>query len=360
MPTFPSITEDEMRRRLEPPQGKIRLISDTDTYNEIDDQYAIAWALLSQDVLEIEGVLAEPYSFRRNREPTFQAYDLLKNDAGATLPPPLRYFRQRALNLIANDIDPRSLPWVEPDEGMELSYQEILRVFDLLNENTAGKVFRGSPDYLNALDKPIRSPSTEHLIERALARDDRPLYVAAIGCLTNVASAILIEPEIITRIVVLWTSGYPSFVTLSNDRSLNLYQDRLASQLIFDCGVPHVYLPGYYVGAQLRLSLPDVERWVKGQGKIGDYLYHLYTHNQDDLRQGINEHFGRTRIIWDVITIAWLLNPEWVPSHLVRSPILTDDLYWKHDDSRHWMREAYEIDRDAIFRDFFKKLEQAP
>jgi hypothetical protein len=55
-----------------------------------------------------------------------------------------------------------------------------------------------------------------------------------------------------------------------------------------------------------------------------------------------------------------LLNPDWVPSHLVNSPILTDELYWEHDDSRHLMREAVDINRDAIFRDLFTKLEKAP
>ena len=54
------------------------------------------------------------------------------------------------------------------------------------------------------------------------------------------------------------------------------------------------------------------------------------------------------------------LNPEWVPSHIVRSPILNDNLDWEHDDSRHLMREAIAINRDAIFRDFFTKLEKAP
>jgi inosine-uridine nucleoside N-ribohydrolase len=345
---------------LEPPQGNIRLILDTDTYNEIDDQYAITWALLSQDVLEIEGVLAEPYSHRHHREPLRQAYELLKADPQAELPAPLRPYRRSAANMIANGMNPFDIRYEDPDEGMELSYQEIVKVFNLLNENPDGKAFRGSPDYLTSLDQPIRSPAAEYLIERALADDDRPLYVAAIGCLTNLASAILIEPEIITRMVVLWTSTYPSCVTLNHRPSLNLVQDILASQLIFDCGVPHVFLPGYYVGEQLKLSLPDMETWVRGRGKIGDYLYYLYTHNPIHPMQGINDHFGRTWVIWDVINIAWLLNAEWVPSQLVRSPILTDDLYWKHEDRRHWMREAYGIDRDAIFRDFFRKLEKAP
>jgi hypothetical protein len=137
-------------------------------------------------------------------------------------------------------------------------------------------------------------------------------------------------------------------------------QDRLASQVLFDCGVPHVYLPGFYVGEQLKLSLPDMERWVRGKGKIGDYLYHLYTHNPIHPMQGIKDHFGRTWVIWDLIDIAWLLNPAWVPSRITRSPVLTDDLYYQQDPRRHLMREAYAIDRDAIFRDFFTRLEQAP
>lgn len=359
MPTFPVIPEDRLLRLLEPPTGPVRLIIDTDTHNEIDDQYAIAWTLLSPDALKLEGVLAEPYSHGHHRAPLLQAYEALKADANAALPDELFPYRRSALNMLANEIDPYGIRYVGTAEGMELSYQEIIKVFDLLDQPTDRKVFRGSEGYLTSLDQPIRSPAAEFLIERAFASDE-PLYVGCIGCLTNLASAILMEPEIITRIVLTWTSSYPSCVTLNNRPSLNLVQDQLASRLLFDCGVPHVYLPGYYVGEQLKLSLPDMEQRVRGKGKIGDYLYHLYTHNPIHPMQGINDHFGRTWVIWDLINFAWLMNPEWVPSQLVRSPILGDDLFWHHDASRHWMREAYGIDRDAIFRDFFTKLEHAP
>jgi len=44
-----------------------RVIINTDTANEIDDQYAVAWALLSQDRLKLEGVTAAPYSFTHHR-----------------------------------------------------------------------------------------------------------------------------------------------------------------------------------------------------------------------------------------------------------------------------------------------------
>ena len=76
MPThrFPKLSESEMRQRLQPPQGPVRVVIDTDTANEIDDQYALAWALLSQDQLKIEGMYAEPYSFQMFSEGLLRAY----------------------------------------------------------------------------------------------------------------------------------------------------------------------------------------------------------------------------------------------------------------------------------------------
>lgn len=356
MPQFPQLDDATIRERLENPSGKIRLVIDTDTHNEIDDQFAIAWALMSQDVLEIEGVLAEPYSHRHHREPAIKAFDLLAESPEMELTGNLAAYRIRAERMIANGIDPRQITYVGPGEGMELSYQEILKVYELMDEPADDKIFRGSPTYLEASDKPVHSAAVDHLIECAMKDDDRPLYVAAIGCVTNIVSAMLIEPSIIEKIVVLWTSSYPSIMPYSNKPSLNLVQDVYASQLLFDSGVPLVYLPGYYIGEQLKLSLPDVERWVQGKGKIGDYLYDLYANNPHHQVWGIDDHFGRTWVIWDLINFAWLLNADWVPGHIVNTPVLTDDLYWQHSDDRHPMFEATKIDRDAIFRDFFHKL----
>ena len=94
-----------------------------------------------------------------------------------------------------------------------------------------------------------------------MADDDRLLHVVAIGAVTNIAAALLMEPEIITRMVVSWTSGFPTFVRFSNSPSMNLVQDQHASRLLFDSGVPLLYLPGYYIGEQLVMSLPESERW---------------------------------------------------------------------------------------------------
>ena len=359
---YPLLTPDRMERLLQPPRGPLRLIIDTDTHNEIDDQFALAWALLSRDVFEIEGTLAAPYSFAHHREPLLRAFDLARGGHGEPGPDVevIGSYQHWAQSLVAAGTDPRDVPFVGPDEGMELSYHEAVRVYELLGVDPTQAVFRGTPGYLPAPDRPVRSEATDYLIERAMAEDERPLYVAAIGALTNIASAILLEPRIIGRIVVVWTSGYPSWSPSSNRPSLNLVQDVAASRLLFDCGVPLVYLPGFYIGAQLSISLPEMEQWVRGRGRIGDYLYHLYTHNPIHLQRGITDQTERTWVIWDLICFAWLLNAQWVPSRLVSSPTLDAELHWQHPVGRHTMREAIGIDRDAIFRDFYRKLGSAP
>ena len=220
-------------------------------------------------------------------------------------------------------------------------------------------MFAGSERYLQDARQPVRSAAAEHLVELALRTPpDTPLYVLALGCVTNIASALLLAPEIAERIVVVWTSGYPSAVGLVNE-SFNMEQDMVASRHLMDCGVPLVYLPGFHVGAQLRLSLAEMERYVRGRGAIGDYLHGLFTDNPLWTILQVDRMQPYSWVIWDVICVAWLLQPQWVASTLVRTPLLTDDRRWQPGPGRHLMREAYAVDRDAIFNDFFGKLPPA-
>ena len=371
MPRFPKLSDDQMKRRLQPPTGPVRCVIDTDCRNEIDDQFALAWALLSQDEIHVEACYAEPYSQELYRPELIKTYEVIsgKSDEVQTSkrqrPDDVHDhpFESWARALIAQGIHPRDLEMDGPATGMEKSYDEILLVYELLEKDVEGKAFRGADRYLTSYDDPVTSPAVEDLIQRAKEYKDEPLYVAAIGCVTNVASALLLEPDIVKNIVVLWTAAYPTSVRVPNS-SFNLDQDILSAQLLFDSGVPHVYLPGYHVGAQLTLSLPDMEAWIRDKGKLGAYLYKEYTNHvwyklrhisdSPDLR-------GHGTVIWDLINIAWLMNPSWVPTELLRAPRFGDDTYWHHDpDNRHWMREAYAIDRDAIFLDLIQKFENAP
>lgn len=314
-------------QRLSPPTGPVRVVIDTDAANEIDDQFALAWAMRRSDQLDVVGLYATPFSFAHRRP---------------ILP-------------LAPPDDPAFAP---PGVGMSRSFDEIHRVLDVLGDPvsvaTKARVFRGSESYLAAPGQPLHSAAVDHLIATAREHkpDGPPLYVMVLGCVTNIASALMLAPDLIDRVVVVWTSGYPSHAPWPNT-SLNLEQDLWASQCLFDCGVPLVYLPGYHVGAQLRLSLPEMQRHVQGRGAIGDDLHRLYVHNPLWSILGQTGAEPYSWVIWDIICVAWLLNPDWVSSGLVNTPRLGDDLHWVADATRPPMREAYAVQRDAIFAAFF-------
>jgi purine nucleosidase len=357
--------DDWYHERLSEPRGRVRVVIDTDAANEIDDQFALSWALLSPEQIQVIAAYAAPFSFEHRRHEMIRARNARDDPARATAADRellrhheerLAHFERKRWTLETVDLavfDP-------PAVGMERSYTEILKVFDKLRQPAQGVVFRGSTGYLKSMDSPLESEAVDHLIRaaRASSAQDR-LYVVAIGCVTNIACALLIAPDIIDKVVVVWTSGYPSHAPQTN-YAFNLEQDMVASTVLFDSGVPLVYLPGYHVGAQLRLSLPEMERHVMAKGAIGDYLHHLYTHNPLWEFVGIDSLHAHSWVIWDVINIAWLINPKWVPSEIVPTPVLGADRRWRQRAGRHPMREAYAVSRDAIFRDFFQKLETAP
>ena len=171
-----------------PPAGRVRMVLDTDTYNEIDDQFALVHAMLSPAEVDLQAVYAAP--FLNNRS----------SSAG---------------------------------DGMEKSHEEILRLFGLLGREPEGMVFRGSERFMDSPRDIVRSPAVEHMLS-LLAEGDEPLYVVAIGAPTNVSSVLLAAREqnidLGQRMRVVWLGGQPPHRT--NAREFNLMQDPIASQLL--------------------------------------------------------------------------------------------------------------------------------
>ena len=83
MKRFPFLSRERRRELLRPPSERVRVVIDTDAANEIDDQYALTWAVLSPERLDIEAIVAEPYSFGHHREPLLAAATRLRTDPDA-------------------------------------------------------------------------------------------------------------------------------------------------------------------------------------------------------------------------------------------------------------------------------------
>ena len=125
-------------------------------------------------------------------------------------------------------------------------------------------------------------------------------------------------------------------------------------QVLFDCGVPLVYIPCLGVASHLLTTVPELEGALKGRNAISDFLFERFCEHHHD-------HFAWAKEIWDIATIAYLLNPDWVPSHIIPSPILKDDLTWAAPPpGRHSTRTAWYVQRNPIFRDMIIKLQNIP
>lgn len=299
---FPLLDEGRRLIRLTPPDGRVSMVLDTDTYNEIDDQFAVAHALLSPEELDVEALYAAPFSNSRSDG---------------------------------------------PEDGMERSFGEILRLLERLNRSPEGFAFKGSRGYLPSDAEPLPSPAVDDLIERALAPREGLLYVLAVGAITNVASAILSNPEIIENIVVVWLGGQPH--SWHTARDFNLQQDIAAARVIFNSGVPFVHIPCRHASELLTTTKAELEAHITGHNALGDYLFEIFCGYHSD-------HYAWAKEIWDISGVAWLVNADWVPTVLTHSPILTEPGIWSIDRSRHLIREAVRCNRNAIFGDLFRKI----
>ncbi len=301
------LSEAELAARLQRPDGPADVVLDTDTFNEIDDQYALAYLIRSNDRLRLQAIYAAPFDNHHSKG---------------------------------------------PKDGMERSYKEIFNVLKLLGSEEYGKVtYRGSDRFLENEQTPVSSPAAEDLVKRALEhKGDDPLYVVAIAAITNIASAILMCPEIVRHIVVIWLGGHS--LDWPDNREFNCRQDVAAARVVFNSGVPLVQLPCMGVVSSFAVSEPELRHWLSGKNAFCDYMVEA-TVAEAHMFSKIKTW---TRSIWDVTAVAWLVDERFMKDRLIHRPIPEYDDHWGRDETRPLMKYVYYIDRDALFEDLFNKI----
>ena len=300
------MTNEQRMKNLSVPKGRVDVVLDTDAYNEIDDQFAISYLIKSKEKLNTKAIYAAPF-FNANSE--------------------------------------------NPKDGMEKSYNEIFKFLSLLDEKY--DVYKGSEKYLDNEKTPVISPAAEDLVQRAKKYSPQnPLYVVSIGAITNIASAILLNPDIIENIVVVWLGGHAHHY--HNTKEFNMYQDVAAARVVMQSGVPFVQLPCMGVVDKFAVSKQELEFWLKGKNKLADYL----ASNTIEAAESYAKGRVWTRVIWDVTAVAWLLNESdrFMDSRIVPTPIPTYDNFYATDYNGYPMQYVYNINRDNLMNDLFEKL----
>lgn len=292
----------QFMKNLSVPERKVDVVLDTDASCEIDDQFAIAYLLRSKEKLNTKAIYAAPYS-------------------------------------------------ENPKDGIEKSYAEIIKLLELLDEKQ--DVFKGSDTYLKDEQTPVISDAAKDLANRAKKYSpDNPLYVIGIAAITNIASAMLIAPEIKENIVVVWLGGHALHYKDTNE--FNMCQDVAAARVVMNSGVPFVQLPCIGVVSGFYISKPELDYWLTGKNKLSDYL----SKNTVDTAESYAKGKSWSRVIWDVTAVAWLLNDDerFMESKIINTHLPTYDNLYSLNDNGHPMRYVYYINRDELMYDLINKL----
>lgn len=296
-------------KKLLPPVGPIDVVLDTDTFNEIDDQFALSYMLSYRERLNVKALYAAPF---------YNSHS------------------------------------VGPEDGMVKSYNEILKLLELAKrEDLKELTFKGSVDYLKDEKTPQISDAARDLSARAMKyTEENPLYVVAIGAITNVASAILLNPEIVNKMVIVWLGGHAQ--EWPDTYEFNMMQDVAAARVIFGCGAPVIQLPCAGVVDHFYISEPELNYWLIGKNPLADYLAKAAINEANAYAKGK----PWSRVIWDVTAVAYLVNENnrFMDYKITSSPICQYDHHYSYDVRRHPISYVTIIKRDALMEDLIQRL----
>lgn len=300
------MTAEQRIKNLKVPTCPIDVVLDTDTFNEIDDQFAVAYMFANEDKLNVKALYAAPFHNRMSDG---------------------------------------------PKDGMEKSYNEILKLFQLMGKSVPA--FRGSDRYLPDENTFVDSSAARDLVERAKGYSpEAPLYVVAIGAITNIASALIMCPEIAENIVVVWLGGHAHH--FDNTMEFNMVQDIAAARVVMSSGVPFVQLPCMGVVSEFRISGPELNDWLICKNEIADYL----AKNTIDAAEKYAKGLPWTRVIWDVTAVAWLLNDknQFMRTRIIKTRLPEYNGFYSEKELEQDMAYVYFIRRDELMADLIGKI----
>ncbi|HOJ92705.1 MAG TPA: nucleoside hydrolase [Dictyoglomaceae bacterium] len=291
-----------------PENKKIRLIIHTDCKNEADDQFALVHHLMTPQFC-IKGIIAGHFEANHS------------------------FYGER--------------------QTMQASYDEILKVLDLMGLKDKYNVLKGSeiplPDEKTALD----SEGADFIIEEAMKDDPLPLYAVFQGCLTDLASAILKKPEICSRMTAVWIGGgpYPS-----GGYEFNLLQDIAAANIVFSSQMPLWQIPENAF-KQTEVSLAELQYRVAPCGEIGKYLFEQMVEFNNKMDFSVPWPHGESWGLGDQATVTVLLeennrgNYDWIPA-----PLFSKEMYYIYKQNNRAIRVYHTIDSRFTLEDFYAKL----
>lgn len=302
--------------------SKIPVILDTDANNEIDDQHAMAYLFLNQNVFDIQGITVNA---------TYNGGEIDKQ------------------------------------------YEEAKRVVELFDLHSSFPLLRGANSDFHTIRHTLdREQFDGHeavnlILEKALEPRDQPLVLLAVGKLTNVALAHLKNPEIEKKVRLVWLgSNYPL------PGEYNLENDIPAMNYLLKTDMPFELVTVRYGdptgSSAVSLTKKDAEMHISGKGPIssqwvtgrhggqfnrfGDYAWDLYQHI---------DYYGDppSRSLYDMAAVALVKNPSWAESKTLKGVHMVEEKWRVETSSKREILLWENFDRESILQDFYTGLDKS-
>ncbi len=301
------------------PPIKIPVIFDTDANNELDDQHALAYLLLNEEIFDI-----------------------------------------RAITVNAT----------KSGGEIDAHYAEAKRVLQLCNRADKYPLLKGA----NADFESIRSAldnndfdgyeAVDFIIAEAEKSRDQKLVLIPVGKLTNIALALAKAPEIIDKIRVVWLgSNYPKPGEYNQDNDIPSMNYVLSTKVPFEMvtvrygepsGTSAVTVSQAFVNEKMPGLGPKAQQPITGRHggtyeNFGDYAVSLFEH--------IDYHDSeKTRALFDLAAVAIIKNPGWAKSRTHPCPVFTNGQWQEQPDNTREIVIWEYFDKDGIVDDFMQSL----
>lgn len=282
-----------------------RVIVNSDARNEADDQFAIVHALLSP-TLDVRGVIPAHFGTQRTTQ------------------------------------------------SMLESRAEVDLLVEMLGKTGEVTVANGAPHKLADESTPIDSDGARLIISEAHAEGDGPLFIGFLGPLTDMASAILLDPTIVQRdVIVIWIGGpgYGDVVSVGSWPEFNLKNDIAAANVVFDSGITVWQVPST-IYRLLNVGYAELRQKVEPHGALGAYLVdQVVEFNANHHKVAIE-----SRSLGDSPAIGLMLEP-WSGVFRQQSPVrFTADGHYEPSATGAPILVLEHVDARFLLEDMFAKI----
>ena len=299
-------------------QPSKRILFDSDTNNEIDDQHALAYLLFNQNIFDIEGI-----TVNSTKEPS-----------------------------------------------VDLDYAEAERVLKLSESYDKIPLLKGADGTFAEIRGQVEQPDFEgaaavnFIIEKAMAPEEQELVLLAVGKLTNIALALEKEPAIATHARLVWLgSNYPEPGEHNQNADTTAMNYLLNSDLPFEMvtvrygkpsGTDAVKVTKAQILQRMPGKGPHISDPVEGRHgglftNFGDYSVNLFENYQMD-------GDPPSRPLFDMAAVAIVKNPEWAESKQIPAPVYIEGKWVERPGNQRMITIWENFHIYSIMHDFFQTM----